>query len=49
MRFAKVIGRYFPQHEFHFYGDLAKRIEIDDEINQFSNVSSTAFLQSNRP
>lgn len=38
IRFAKVIGREFPQHEFHFYGDVERKYYIDEEINNFSNV-----------
>ena len=37
-RFAKVIGRCFPQHEFHFYGDVERPSYIDDEIKGYSNV-----------
>lgn len=28
LRFAEVIGKYFPQHEFHFYGGTGKRVEM---------------------
>mgnify|MGYP000984062750 CR=1 FL=1 len=38
IRFAKVVGKYFPQHEFHFYGDIAYRVCIDDELKSFQNV-----------
>lgn len=38
IRFAKVIGRKFPHHEFHFYGQLERNNYIDNEINSFSNI-----------
>lgn len=38
IRFAKVVGRVFPQHEFHFYGDVEKQSFIDDEVQSYSNV-----------
>ncbi len=38
IRFAKVIGRSFPQHEFHFFGQPERESFIDDEIKQFGNV-----------
>lgn len=37
-RFAKVVGREFPQHEFHFYGQADRDSYIDDEIKGYSNV-----------
>lgn len=38
IRFAKVIGKYFPMHEFHFYGDVERSDYIDEEIKSFDNV-----------
>ena len=38
IRFAKVVGREFPQHEFHFYGQADRDSYIDDEIKGYSNV-----------
>lgn len=38
IRFARVIGRKFPQHEFCFYGDIACNWYIDDEIRSFPNI-----------
>ena len=38
IRFAKVIGKYFPQHEFHFFGDAEKKEYIDDELHSYKNV-----------
>lgn len=38
IRFAKVIGREYPQHEFHFYGEFEKSNMYDEEIQSFSNV-----------
>ncbi|MEG1007625.1 MAG: hypothetical protein RSO15_15320 [Bacteroides sp.] len=38
IRFSKVIGKHFPQHEFHFYGDPEKTTYLDDEIQSYSNV-----------
>lgn len=38
IRFAKVIGKKFPQHEFHFYGDPEKVTYLDDEIQSYNNV-----------
>lgn len=37
-RFAKVIGRCYPQHEFHFYGDVERPSYVDDEIKGYHNV-----------
>lgn len=39
LRFAKVIGENYPNHEFHFYGDsvLVKRFE--EELSSFQNVT----------
>ena len=38
IRFAKVIGKHFPQHEFHFFGDAEKKEYIDDELRSYNNV-----------
>lgn len=38
IRFAKVIGRNFSQHEFHFYGDVERKEYIDKEVNSYNNV-----------
>ena len=38
IRFAKVIGRRFPQHEFHFYGDVERKEYIDEELLSYTNV-----------
>ena len=37
-RFAKVVGKHFPQHEFHFFGDVERPTMLDNEIKGFSNV-----------
>ena len=38
IRFAKVIGKHFPQHEFHFFGDAEKKEYIDEELCSYKNV-----------
>ena len=38
VRFAKVVGREFPQHEFHFWGDTEREDFIDDETKAYGNV-----------
>lgn len=38
MRFAKVIGKYYPQHEFHFYGTLDRADFWDKELDSYPNV-----------
>lgn len=38
VRFARVIGREFPQHEFHFWGDVEREEFIDDETRGYGNV-----------
>lgn len=38
VRFAKVIGREFPQHEFHFWGQPEREDYLDDEIKSYPNV-----------
>jgi glycosyltransferase involved in cell wall biosynthesis len=38
VRFARVIGKFFPNHEFHFWGDTEYDEYLDNEIKSFSNV-----------
>lgn len=38
IRFAKVIGKEFPMHEFHFYGEPEVPDYIDDELKSYKNV-----------
>lgn len=38
IRFAKVIGKYFSQHEFHFYGDIERKEYLDNEVKSYSNI-----------
>lgn len=38
LRFATVIGKYFPTHEFHFYGDSNMVKEFQDATSQYNNV-----------
>lgn len=38
VRFAKVIGKYYPQHEFHFYGNDKHNIILDKEIRSYNNI-----------
>ena len=38
VRFARVIGREFPQHEFHFWGDVEREDYIDEETRAYKNV-----------
>lgn len=38
LRFAKVIGQYFPQHEFHFYGESKFSEGFKKETTEYSNV-----------
>lgn len=39
VRFAKVIGKYFPQHEFHFFGDEERKgMYIDSETRLYKNI-----------
>lgn len=38
IRFARVVGRNFPQHEFHFWGEPERDSYIDEEIKGFKNV-----------
>lgn len=41
LRFAKVIGEYFPQHEFHFYGvanvEYTRQV-LDELTSKYKNV-----------
>lgn len=37
VRFAEVIGKYFPQHEFHFFGDPDVKEEVDS-VSKMPNV-----------
>lgn len=38
MRFAKVVGKRYPQHEFHFYGTLDRPDYWDEELESYTNV-----------
>ena len=38
IRFAKIIGKKFPEHEFHFYGDTEKQEYIDNELLSYKNI-----------
>jgi succinoglycan biosynthesis protein ExoL len=39
VRFAKVVGSYYKNHEFHFFGDLENENFIDkDEFKKYTNV-----------
>lgn len=38
VRFAKVVGKCFPMHEFHFYGEPEVSTYIDDEVLSYRNV-----------
>ncbi len=38
LRFAKVIGKSFPNHEFHFYGESAAVDYFMKETSEFSNI-----------
>lgn len=41
MRFARAIGKYFPQHEFHFYGVAnveATQKSLDDMMALYPNI-----------
>ena len=38
LRFAKIIGSYFPQHRFHFWGDVDGNILDNEDWSKFSNV-----------
>lgn len=38
IRFARVVGKEFPHHEFHFYGDAEREEYIDDEVKSYKNI-----------
>lgn len=38
VRFARVVGKEFPHHEFHFWGDIEREDFIDDETKSYGNV-----------
>lgn len=38
LRFAKVIGEYFPNHEFHFYGDSFLTGKVKELCELYNNV-----------
>lgn len=38
LRFAKIIGKHFKQHEFHFYGDSSIVSSFMDETKEYNNV-----------
>lgn len=38
LRFAKIVGKYFPQHEFHFWGDSVFVDDFQNETKCYSNV-----------
>lgn len=38
IRFAKVIGKHFPHHEFHFFGDVRRSHFIDEELKSYKNI-----------
>lgn len=38
IRFAKIVGKNFPEHEFHFYGDVEKQEYIDKELLSYKNI-----------
>lgn len=38
VRFAKIIGREFPEHEFHFWGQPEREDYLDDEVKRYNNV-----------
>ncbi len=37
-RFAKVIGKYYPQHSFHFYGDSILTSEVKKMARTYPNI-----------
>mgnify|MGYP000908847405 CR=1 FL=1 len=37
-RFAKIIGKFYPQHEFHFYGDSILTNQIISISESYENV-----------
>jgi succinoglycan biosynthesis protein ExoL len=38
LRFARVVGQSFPQHQFHFYGDGPSRKEVELIVQQYNNI-----------
>ncbi len=38
LRFAQIIGRYFPQHRFYFYGDSYCVDEFKQRLSEYENV-----------
>lgn len=41
IRFAKVIAHHFPQHEFHFYGDISADCkDMIDNLSNYPNIFS---------
>ena len=38
VRFARVVGREYPMHEFHFWGDVERNDYIDSETKSYNNV-----------
>lgn len=37
-RFAEIIGKFYPQHEFHFYGDSTMTSQVIDMAKKYDNV-----------
>lgn len=37
-RFARIIGEYFPEHSFYFFGDTKKKENIENITNQYANI-----------
>lgn len=38
LRFAKIVGRYFPQHQFYFYGDGSRANQFKEATADLKNV-----------
>ena len=38
LRFAKVVGENYPNHEFHFYGDSVLVKQFEEELSFYQNV-----------
>lgn len=38
VRFARIVGEKFPEHEFHFYGDQFGNNIIPEKVKTFGNV-----------
>lgn len=38
LRFAKVIGKNFPQHKFHFFGDSKSVADFKEQCSEYDNV-----------